>query len=232
MRSVELERLIEQGLGLIERRNAFEFFRDTAADRYEAVTGSSWRPRVGSMVNHRALTVAVIDSRDFIAARHRADPQLLLPPGVRIAFTGGAEWQRPSPYLGRARPRPGQASRHGAAARRQSEGRRADRRLLGRLAQGGAGGVQAGLDPAQERRPLQAQRPDARGAADRPDCLPRLRHQRKPRRQGPKARHPGMEVRLRGRRVSAASGRSGRLRRGLAMAKLGLRRNVSSPMGK
>ena len=37
MRSVELERLIEQGLGLIERRNAFEFFRDTAAERYEAI---------------------------------------------------------------------------------------------------------------------------------------------------------------------------------------------------
>ena len=91
VRSVELERLIEQGLGLIERRNAFEFFRDTAAERYEAVTGSSWRPRVGSMVNHRALTAAVIDSRDFIAARHRADTQLLLPPGARIAFTGGSE---------------------------------------------------------------------------------------------------------------------------------------------
>ncbi|MFD2235290.1 DUF2493 domain-containing protein [Phaeospirillum tilakii] len=91
VRSVELERLIEQGLGLIERRNAFEFFRDTAAERYEAVTGSSWRPRIGSMVNHRALTAAVIDSREFIAARHRADTQLLLPPGARIAFTGGPE---------------------------------------------------------------------------------------------------------------------------------------------
>jgi hypothetical protein len=43
------------------------------------------------MVNHRALTAAVIDSRDFIAARHRADTQLLLPPGARIAFTGGAD---------------------------------------------------------------------------------------------------------------------------------------------
>ncbi|WP_096701078.1 DUF2493 domain-containing protein [Magnetospirillum sp. 15-1] len=89
--SVELERLIEQGIGLIERRNAFEFFRDTAAERYEAVTGSTWRPRVGSMVNHRTLTAAMIDSRDFLAARHRADTQLLMPPGPRIAFTGGLE---------------------------------------------------------------------------------------------------------------------------------------------
>ena len=89
--SVELEQLIEQGIGLIERRNAFEFFRDTAAERYEAVTGSTWRPRVGSMVNHRTLTAAMIDSRDFLAARQRAETQLLMPPGPKIAFTGGLE---------------------------------------------------------------------------------------------------------------------------------------------
>ena len=89
--SVELERLIEQGIGLIERRNAFEFFRDTAAERYEAVTGSTWRPRAGSMVNHRTLTAAMIDSRDFLAARQRAETQLLVPPGPKIAFTGGLE---------------------------------------------------------------------------------------------------------------------------------------------
>jgi hypothetical protein len=89
--SVELERLIEQGIGLTERRNAFEFFRDTAAERYEAVTGSTWRPRVGSQINHRTLTAALIDSRDFLAARQRAETQLLMPPGPRIAFTGGIE---------------------------------------------------------------------------------------------------------------------------------------------
>jgi hypothetical protein len=91
VRSVELERLIEQGIGLIERRNAFEFFRDTAAERYEAVTGSTWRPRSGSLVNHRTLTAAVIDSRDFLAARQRAETQLLVPAGARIAFTGGPD---------------------------------------------------------------------------------------------------------------------------------------------
>jgi len=91
VRSVELERLIEQGLGLIERRNAFEFFRDHAAERYEAITGSLWRPRSGSMVNHRTLTAAVIDSRDFIAARQRAEAQVLIPTGARIAFTGGPD---------------------------------------------------------------------------------------------------------------------------------------------
>lgn len=92
VRSLELERLIDQGLGLVERRNAFEFCRDHAAEHYEAITGSLWRPRSGSMVNHRALTSAMIDSRDFIAAQRRAEAQLLLPTGSRIAFTGGADF--------------------------------------------------------------------------------------------------------------------------------------------
>jgi hypothetical protein len=65
VKSVELERLINQGISLIERRNAFEFTRDHAAELYEAATGSAWRPHTGSMVNHRALTAAVIDSREF-----------------------------------------------------------------------------------------------------------------------------------------------------------------------
>ena len=69
VKSVELERLIAQGLSLIERRNAFEFARDHAAELFEVETGSAWRPRAGSMVNHRALTSSMIDSREFIAAR-------------------------------------------------------------------------------------------------------------------------------------------------------------------
>lgn len=91
VRSVELERLVAEGVSLIERRNAFEAFRDLAAQHFEAATGAAWRPRSGSVVNRRALTAAVIDSRDFIAARRRADAQIMLPPGPKIAFTGGVE---------------------------------------------------------------------------------------------------------------------------------------------
>src|SRR5271154_5714288 len=91
VKSVELERLIDQGIGLIERRNAFEFFRDHAAELFEGATGSAWRPRSGSKVNHRALTAAMIDSREFLAARRRADTEVLAPAGTRIAFTGGTE---------------------------------------------------------------------------------------------------------------------------------------------
>jgi hypothetical protein len=91
VRSVDLERLVAQGLSLIEARNAFEFLRDCAAQRFAVETGSSWRPRSGSLVNRQALTSAVIDSRDFINARRRADQTVLLPAGARIAFAGGVE---------------------------------------------------------------------------------------------------------------------------------------------
>jgi YspA, cpYpsA-related SLOG family len=91
VKSVELERLIAQGLSLIERRNAFEFMREHAAELFEIETGSAWRPRCGSIVSHRSLTASVIDSREFIAARRRADTELFAPAGPRIAFTGGTD---------------------------------------------------------------------------------------------------------------------------------------------
>src|SRR5713101_2449511 len=75
IRSVELERLLAEGLTLIERRNSTELFRDQAADQFERHTGSSWRPRSGSMVNRRTLTAAMIDSRDFLAAKRRAETE-------------------------------------------------------------------------------------------------------------------------------------------------------------
>ncbi|SDA96582.1 DUF2493 domain-containing protein [Mesorhizobium qingshengii] len=92
VKSVELERLIAEGISLIDRRNLFEFMRDEAADLFEAHTGSSWRPRSGSKVNHANMTAAVIDSRDFLAARRRAETEVLLPAGTKIAFAGGTDF--------------------------------------------------------------------------------------------------------------------------------------------
>ena len=65
--------------------------RDQAADLFETHTGTAWRPRTGSKVNHRALTAAVIDSRDFLAAKRRAETEVMVPPGPKVAFTGGYE---------------------------------------------------------------------------------------------------------------------------------------------
>ncbi|MBM3553736.1 MAG: DUF2493 domain-containing protein [Alphaproteobacteria bacterium] len=92
VRSVELERLICEGQTFMERRDSMEFFRDQAADAFELHTGSTWRPRAGSKVSHRALTASLIDSRDFLAARQRAQTDALLPAGPRVAFTGGLDF--------------------------------------------------------------------------------------------------------------------------------------------
>jgi YspA, cpYpsA-related SLOG family len=92
IKSVELERLTAEGQTLIERRGAFELMRDQAADEFERHTRSSWRPRHGSKVNHRNLTAAMIDSRDFLAAKKRADNQVLLPTGQKVALTGGLDF--------------------------------------------------------------------------------------------------------------------------------------------
>lgn len=92
VKSVELERLTAQGQTFLERRNAFELMRDQAAEHFERYTHSIWRPRAGSKVNHRNLTAAMIDSRDFLAAKKHADSQSLLPPGPKVAFTGGLDF--------------------------------------------------------------------------------------------------------------------------------------------
>ncbi|WP_128930920.1 DUF2493 domain-containing protein [Bradyrhizobium zhanjiangense] len=92
VKSVELERLTAEGQTLIERRGAFELMRDQAADEFERHTRTAWRPRNGSKVNHHNLTSAMIDSRDFLAAKKRADNQVLMPPGPKVALTGGLEF--------------------------------------------------------------------------------------------------------------------------------------------
>ncbi|GBQ30275.1 hypothetical protein AA13594_1674 [Gluconacetobacter azotocaptans DSM 13594] len=92
IRSVELERLIAQGLTLLERRNAYEIFRDTAQEQFERLTLSAWRPKVGSLISRRTMTASMIDSRDFLNARRRAESELLIPPGPKVIVTGGLDF--------------------------------------------------------------------------------------------------------------------------------------------
>ena len=89
VKSVQLETLVGIGQNLIERRDSMETFRDTAADLFLRTTGTPWSPRSGSRVNHRQMTSAMIDSRDFLAAKRWADNEVLLPAGPKIAFSGG-----------------------------------------------------------------------------------------------------------------------------------------------
>lgn len=91
IRSVELERATCEGISLIERRDAMEFFREAAAEQFRLQLRKAWAPRVGSRTQHRAMTASIIDSRDFLDARLREKAATLLPAGTRIAFTGGSE---------------------------------------------------------------------------------------------------------------------------------------------
>ena len=197
VKSVELERLIAQGLSLIERRNAFEFLREHAAELFEIETGSAWRPRTGSMVNHRALT----------ASDHRQPRIHRRPPPRRYRSAG----PRRHPHRLHRRHRLQRSPRiwdaldklrakhpdmvlfHGGSPRgaERIAACWADNRKVA------AGRLQARLDPGRPRRTLQAQRPDARSAADRRRRISRLRHLRQPRRQGEEARHPSVALRWR-----------------------------------
>jgi len=92
IRSVELEQATAQGITLIERRDAMEFFREAAAEQFRVHVRKAWMPRTGSRTNHKVLTAAMIDSRDFLDARLRARATALLPAGARIALTGGNDF--------------------------------------------------------------------------------------------------------------------------------------------
>ena len=92
VRSVELERLLREGATMIERRDTMEYFRDVAADQYRIHVRKPWAPRSGSMANRKALTASMIDSRDFISARRRAENEVLIPAGPKIALSSGSDF--------------------------------------------------------------------------------------------------------------------------------------------
>ena len=93
VKAVELERRTAEGITLQERRNAFEFFREAAAEHFQARVGTVWRPSRGSRVGGRHFTSAYIDSRDFLAAERQRKSERLVPEGDRIAFTAGQDYQ-------------------------------------------------------------------------------------------------------------------------------------------
>src|SRR3979409_1877997 len=109
IRSVELERLSAEGMTLIERRSSMEYFPDQGGDHFARHTGSHWHPRSGSMVNHRAMTSAVIDSRDFLAAKSRDETQRQCTAGPRVSPPAGPTTARfrksPSNPIGPNMPR-------------------------------------------------------------------------------------------------------------------------------
>ena len=92
VKSVELETLIAEGRSMIECRDAMEAFREAFTDQFRTYFRKAWLPRSGSMLNRRAMTAAVIESREFVNDRRWADSKLLVPPGDRIYVSGGADY--------------------------------------------------------------------------------------------------------------------------------------------
>ncbi len=44
------------------------------------------------MVNRKHMIAALIDSRDFLAAKRRAETEVMLPAGPKVAHTGGTDF--------------------------------------------------------------------------------------------------------------------------------------------
>jgi hypothetical protein len=120
------------------------------------------------MVNHRTLTSATIESRDFLAAKRRTDNEVLLPADPKCAFTGGLDfndhhmiWDALDKVRGK---HPDMVLLHGGSPKgaERIAASRANHRKV----------------PLVAFRPdtLQAQRPDAGRASDRGHGLPRHRH--------------------------------------------------------
>ena len=93
VKAVELERLIERGRALTSRQEAIEALRELAAEHFQRATLNAWRPKAGSLVSRRHLTSAMIESRDYIAARETSRLKVLAPKGTQVAFSGGLDFQ-------------------------------------------------------------------------------------------------------------------------------------------
>jgi hypothetical protein len=92
VRSVELERASAKASALADHIAEFEAMRERLAEEFTALTGSAWKPRSGSRKRGPGLTSAVIDARDFMAARRERALDALAPKGPLIGFSGGADW--------------------------------------------------------------------------------------------------------------------------------------------
>lgn len=93
VKDVELQTLTRQGQELRQRRDAFTHMREHAERAFEEHTGKAWLPRSGSVVNRKAQTAAIIESRDYLAAKKFADTNVMIPPGTRVVVSGGPDFQ-------------------------------------------------------------------------------------------------------------------------------------------
>ena len=92
VKSVELEKLEIRAKATSEARTCFETLRDQAADIFAVHTGQPWMPSRGSRTSTSAMTAAVIDSREFLAATERKKTLAKAPEGPTVVVAGGMEF--------------------------------------------------------------------------------------------------------------------------------------------
>lgn len=92
VRSVELERATARAEALEAHIREFEAMLAAMAEEFANVAGSAWRPKSGVRRASPGLTAAVLDAREFIAARRRREQDAKAPTGPIVAFSGGADW--------------------------------------------------------------------------------------------------------------------------------------------
>jgi hypothetical protein len=86
----ELETQVERAQAAEAAMITLEELRETAAQLYCQETGSSWRPAGGSRLSHDAkVTSAVVQGRDYLAARAASKRQARIPAGTPVVFAGG-----------------------------------------------------------------------------------------------------------------------------------------------
>jgi hypothetical protein len=86
----ELETQVERAQAAEAAMITLEELRETAAQLYCQETGSSWRPAGGSRLSHDAnVTSAVVQGRDYLAARAASKRQARMPVGTPVVFAGG-----------------------------------------------------------------------------------------------------------------------------------------------
>jgi hypothetical protein len=91
VRSVELERATARARAIADHLGLFEEMQAAMAEEFANVTGSAWRPKSGTR-KATALTSAILDAREFIAARRERDQDAKAPQGPIVLFSGGADW--------------------------------------------------------------------------------------------------------------------------------------------
>lgn len=89
--STQLEDATDKGRFEEAKRDAFERLREYTITEFEKLTGSDWRPRTKSVVNHRNMTAAMIDSREMRNAQRYARTHVLRPKGPMVLFSGGKD---------------------------------------------------------------------------------------------------------------------------------------------